>query len=100
MKSFKDFGIKPKTNMFIGDKIKISKVLNQDIIIHKYKINKSKFENTNSGKCLQLQIELKGEKYVLFTGSKVLAETIQQVPQEELPFQTTITKEGEVFQFN
>lgn len=86
--------------MFIGDKIKISKVLNQEIIVHKYKINKSKFENTNSGKCLQLQIELKGEKYVLFTGSKVLAETIQEVPNEGLPFKTIITKEGEIFQFN
>jgi len=47
-----------------------------------------------------MQIELKGEKYVLFTGSKLLAETIQQIPEEAFPFKTVITKEGEAFQFN
>jgi len=100
MKQFKDLGIKPRKNLFIGDKIKISKLLNQEIIVHNHKINKSKFEDTNSGSCLQMQIELKGEKYVLFTGSKLLAETIQQIPEEAFPFQTVITKEGEAFQFN
>jgi len=100
MKKFSDFGIKPTFNYFVGDKIKITKVLNQEIIIHQFKLKDSKFENSNSEKCLNIQIELKGEKYVLFTGSKILAETIQQVPEEDFPFETTITKEGESFQFN
>ena len=100
MNQFKDFNIKPKSNRFVGDKIKMLKVLNQEIIVHNYKLNDSKFKNSNSEKCLHIQIELKGEKFVLFTGSKVLAETIQQVPEENMPFVTTITKEGETFQFN
>lgn len=100
MKKFSDFNIKPKSNRFVGDKIKMLKALNQEIVIHNFKLNDSKFKNSNSEKCLHLQIELKGEKLVLFTGSKVLAETIQQVPKENLPFITTITKEGETFQFN
>ncbi len=100
MKKFSDLGIKQNYNYFIGDKIKITKVLNQDIIVHKFKLKDSKFENSNSDKCLKIQIELKGEKYVLFTGSKILAETIQLVPEDSFPFVTTITKEGESFQFN
>lgn len=100
MKKFSDFGIKAKSNRFVGDKIKMMKVLNQEIIVHAYRINKSKFENSSSDKCLHLQIEHKGEKHVLFTGSKILAETIQQVPEDSFPFATTITKEGETFQFN
>lgn len=100
MKKFSDFKIEPKRDHFVGDKIKMLKVLNQEIIVHGYRLNKSKYENTNSGKCLHIQIELKGEKHVLFTGSKILAETIEQVPKENFPFTTTITKEGESFQFN
>ena len=100
MKQFKDLGIKPRKSLFIGDKIKISKLLNQEIIVHNYKIDKSKFSESNSDICLKLQVELKSEKYVLFTGSKFLSETIQQIPEEALPFQTVITKEGEAFQFN
>lgn len=100
MRSFSDFNIKPKRGRFVGDKIKIMKVLNQALVVHDFKLDKSKFQNSNSDRCLCLQIEFKGEKHVLFTGSKVLAEMIQQVPRENLPFKTTITKEGETFQFN
>jgi len=100
MKKFSDLGIKPNSNRLVGDKIKILKVLNQEIIVHGFKMNESKFKNSNSEKCLSIQIELKGEKYVLFTGSKILAELIQQVEKEQFPFITSISKEGETFQFN
>ena len=100
MNQFKDFDIKPTRGFFVGDKIKMLKVLNQEIVVHNYKLNDSKFKNSNSEKCLHIQIELKGEKFVLFTGSKILAETIRQVPKEKFPFATTISKEGETFQFN
>ncbi len=100
MKNFSELNIKPKTDRFVGEKIRMMRILNQEIIVHRFKINKSKFENTNSGKCLQLQIEFEGKKYVLFTGSKILTEMIEQVPEDELPFKTKITKEGEAYQFN
>lgn len=76
------------------------KIINQEIIVHGFKLNESKFRNSNSDQCLALQIELKDEKYVLFTGSKILSETIEQVPENRFPFITTISKEGESFQFN
>lgn len=100
MNKFSEFGIKPKTDHFTGDKIKMLKVINQEIIVHAFKLNESKFKNSNSDKCLNLQIEIKGEKFILFTGSKVLSETIQKVPKDSFPFSTIISKEGESFQFN
>lgn len=83
MKKFSDFGIKPKTNGFVGDKIKMWDVLNQEIIVHQYRIDESKFKDSNSGKCLSLQIEINNQNRVLFTGSKVLTAMIQKVPKTE-----------------
>ena len=41
MKSFKEFNIKPTKKQFVGDKIKIMKVLNTEITVVSYKIEKS-----------------------------------------------------------
>ncbi len=100
MNSFSDFNIKPKRGRFVEDKIKMMKVLNQGIIVHNFKIDESKFRNSNSRRCLSLQIEFNNQMHVLFTGSKVLTEMIEQVSEDDLPFKTVITKEGETFQFN
>lgn len=98
MKKFSDFGIKPQHKGFVGDKIRIMKIINQEITVVDYKLDKSKFENLKN--CLQLQIKFKDELHVLFTGSKVLADMIQQVPRSDFPFSTTIIKQGEAYQFN
>jgi len=42
MTNFSDFGIKPTTNKFTGDKIKIHKILDKSIMVHDYKIDDSK----------------------------------------------------------
>ena len=98
MDSFKSFGIKPQTKSFEGDKIKIDKVLNKLIVVEDYKIEPSKFDKGN-GKCLFLQIVVDNSKRVLFTGSTNLMEMIQQVPKEKMPFDTTIIKENDRFEF-
>jgi hypothetical protein len=36
MHQFKDFGIKPKLQCFVGDKIKMNKVLNREIVVHDF----------------------------------------------------------------
>lgn len=100
MKKFSELGIKQARTRFVGEKIRIAKILNKQIIVHDFKINKSKFENASHSKCLKMQIELDGKKRVVFTGSKVLTDTIRQVNESQLPFVTTITKEGESYQFN
>jgi hypothetical protein len=99
MKQFSDLGIKPPSDQMTGEKIKISKILNCDITVTNFKIGDSKFQKNKSGKCLVLQIELKGERRVVFTGSDVLIKMIQQVRTEDMPFTCQIIKEGEHFEF-
>jgi hypothetical protein len=96
MKTFKEFGIKTVLQKnFVGDKVKIERILNREIIVLDFRIEDSKF----NGKCLYLQIQLGEIKYVVFTGSKALLEMIDQVPKSEFPFKTTIVKENERFEF-
>ncbi|MGB4775719.1 MAG: hypothetical protein WBP45_11130 [Daejeonella sp.] len=95
MKTFRDFGIKTTHQAFTGDRIKISKILNREITVHDFKIEDSKFK----GKCLYLQIQLNETKHVVFTGSTILMDVIQQVPNDGFPFKTTIIEESERFEF-
>jgi len=98
MKEFKEFAIKPVVNGFTGDKIKIDRILNKRIIIHAYKIEESKFKEKGNGKCLHMQIEIDGDKRIVFTGSVALMEIIRQVPPDGFPFKATIAKPGERFE--
>lgn len=99
VKRFSDFNIKPNNGRFVGEKIKMWDVLNREIIVHDFKVNESKFKESNSSQCLNLQIEINGQKRVLFTGSKVLTQMIGNVDKDNLPFATVIQKNGESFQF-
>lgn len=97
MINFKDFGIKPKLPTFLGDKIKIDRILNTEITVFKFKIEAS---NKKPGtKFLTMQIEKSGTKHIVFTGSTVLMDMIQQVPENGFPFKTIIIKEGEHLEF-
>jgi hypothetical protein len=95
MKKFSEFGIKPDHKGFIGDKIKISKVLNREIIVHAFKIEDSKFD----GKRLDMQIQIGETMHMLWTGSIVLMSMIQRIPKEDFPFLTTIVRENECYEF-
>lgn len=95
MKKFKDFGIKPEIQSFIGDKIKMERILNREIVVFDYKIEDSKFH----GKRLDMQIGIGETKHVVFTGSTILISVIQKVPKEDFPFTTTIVRENEHFEF-
>ena len=98
MKQFKDFGIKPTLQSLTGDKIKIERILNREIEVYDFRIEDSKFGN-GSNKCLYLQIAIGDTKHVVFTGSTVLIQLIEQVPKSEFPFKTTIIKENDRFEF-
>lgn len=97
MHSFKEFGIKPNTNNFVGEKIQIQRVLNQSIKVLSFKISPSK-QKANT-ELLTLQIEKSGDKRVIFTGSSVLIDQIKQVPREGFPFETIIKKDNEYYEF-
>lgn len=92
---FKDLNITTTINHFVGDKISINRVINKSIIIHEYKIEPSKFND----QCLHLQIDVDGDKRVLFLGSKNLINTIEQIPKEKFPIETTIIKDNNFYEF-
>ena len=100
MNSFSQFNITQTAKNFEGDKIKMSKILNREIIVHAYKIEESKvFKDRGTGKCLHLQISINNDKHIVFTSATVLIEVIQQIPQTGFPFATTIKQENERFLF-
>lgn len=100
MKQFSQFNIKPTAKGFEGDKIKMAKVLNREIVVHDFRLEASKiFAEKGTGKCLQLQISLGDSKHVIFTSSGGLIEAILQVPVTEFPFTTTIIEENDRFIF-
>jgi hypothetical protein len=93
MKPFSQLNIKPRNVCtFVGDKIHIDKVIGKEIIAHHYEIKQSKFPTETNDKCLYIQIELKGEKRVIFTTSKYLMDLCEQA-KDHFPFTTTIVKE-------
>jgi hypothetical protein len=103
MNSFNQFNITSNTTSFVGDKIKMIKILDKQIIVHHYKLDDSKvYKDKNRGtcKCLQLQITYNDEKYVIFTSSSGLIDMIQQIPLGGFPFTTTIIKENDRFIFS
>jgi hypothetical protein len=103
MKEFSSLNIKPQTTALKGDKISIDKVINKEIIVHRFQIRDSKFKDNekikNNDKCLYIEIFHKDDYHVVFTGSGVLMDQIQQVKDSDFPFKTTITKEDKRYQF-
>ena len=97
MIKFKDFGIKTEIQSFVGDKIKMDRILNRVITVLAYRIENSKYEG--KGKRLDLQIKIGDITHVVFTGSVVLMDQIQKVPKDSFPFETTVVKENERFEF-
>ena len=100
MNSFAEFNIKLNNKSFEGEKIKINKVLNKEIIVFDFNISDSKvYKEKGTGKCLKLQIEYNNEKRIIFTSSCGLIEMIEQVPKDGFPFTTKIIQENERFIF-
>jgi hypothetical protein len=102
MNRFSQFNIKEPVRGFEGSKIKMSRILNKEIVVHDFKIEDSKvqaFKDKGSGKCLNLQISFDNEMHVIFTSGIGLIETIQQVPKVSFPFTTIIIEENDKFKF-
>jgi hypothetical protein len=89
MKRFSDFAKSP--NILDGAKIKLDEVINREIVVLGFRITDSKYGKNKSGKCLMLQIEIDGERKVIFTGSDVLIEQMERYG-EEVPFASVLKK--------
>lgn len=101
MKKFSQLGIKMDVleTGFIGNKIEVSEIFNQEISVHAFKIVPSKFPKPGRDNCLHMQIELNGEKRVVFVTSEVLMRVLKQIPDNDFPFVTTIRKNQKRFEF-
>ena len=100
MKDFSQFNIQYSAIEFEGEKIKMDKILNREIVVHHFTIGDSKvFKDKGTGKCLQLQISFNNEKRIIFTSSGGLIEVIQKIPEDGFPFKTTIIKENDRYKF-
>lgn len=97
-KKFSDLGIKLDTSgLLLGEKISITKIINKDIVVKSYKLDNSKYENKQ---CLTIQISVDNIDRVVFTSSKILINQIQQINNEDFPFETKIeifNKNGYIF---
>lgn len=93
MNKFSDFA----EEKFIGEKIKISKVLNKEIKVLAFQVKKNKIEK--DGFYIQMQIEVDDERKVLFTNSSVLKDQLEKY-KDTLPFITTIIQPKKYFSFS
>jgi len=88
MFKFSEFGIKPKVQALRGDKIKIERVLNKQIVVEAFRIEKSTVRDG-----------VDNDTRVIFSGGRYLIETIQRIPREKFPFTTTIVKQESRLEF-
>jgi Tat protein secretion system quality control protein TatD with DNase activity len=102
MNRFSQFDIKTPERGFEGNKIKITRVLNKEIVIHHFKVVDSKieeFKKKGTGKCLHMQISFNNEMHVVFTSGTALIAVIEQIPLDKFPFTTTIVEENDRYKF-
>jgi hypothetical protein len=96
-KKFSELGTTMPSNIFVGDKISISKIINKDILVKSFSLSDSKFEGK---KCLTIQINVDNEDRIIFTSSKNLLNQLQQVNKDDFPFEAKIeifNKNGYMF---
>ena len=97
MRKFSDFA--QDERIIDGEKLNIASILNKEIMVIGYRIKNSKYAKSNYEKCLSLQFEIDGTKFVAFTGSNVLIDQIEKY-KDEIPFFTTIIKIDKYFTFS
>ena len=78
--------------------MRLADLLGKPIVVLAYQIMNSKFDD-NNGKCMKLQIEMDGEKRILFTGSQVLQDLTQKYAGM-IPFETTIIRQNRYITFS
>lgn len=83
--NFSDFAI---DETLIGEKIQIERILNKRVLITRYRINKSKFKESNY---VTIQFTLDDKTHVVFTGSEVLMKQLEKY-KDKMPYNTTIVK--------
>lgn len=98
MNLFSELGVELESAPMLGEKIRINKIVNQEIEVLDFEVNKSKFEKSGS-QYLKLQIKFNEETRVVFTGANLLIKAAQKIKKEQLPFKTVIVEQNGFYQF-
>ncbi len=101
MKKFSDFKLAKKT--LDGDKTSIDDIIGKTIVVLDYKIAPSKQKSNTEYATIQFYFanDANKEKKVLFTGSEVLKEQLEQIGESEEfePFEATIKQIHNYYSF-
>ncbi|MDA8082284.1 MAG: hypothetical protein M0024_01335 [Nitrospiraceae bacterium] len=98
VKRFSEFADKDSLPLD-GAKMRLDEIINKEITVVGLKVRTSRFKKDGSPKCLTLQFEIDGQRYVLFTGSTVLTEQMEKY-KAEIPFMATIKKIDRYYTFS
>ena len=91
---FSDFAEESK--VFDGDKKKIEEILNKEILVLDFKLKESKHHRDTQ--YITLQFKLDDTTFILFNGSKVLADQLDKY-KDNLPFYAIIKKIDKYYTF-
>lgn len=93
MHKFSEFAEEPEA--LDGTKRRIDDLLNTEITVFNFRFGESKVKD---GEYLTIQFELENERYVCFTGSKVLTKQARKY-KDQLPFLAVIKKINSYYTF-
>lgn len=93
MQKFSDFN---QDAVMDGDKISLTDILNQEIVVLNYR--KAKSKKKENSEYVTIHIEYDGKHRIVFTGSVVLKNQLDKY-KDHLPFQTTIKKINNFYSF-
>jgi len=102
MNKFSEFADTSISPVMDGKKVALDEILNKEIIVLRYRIKKTKFNEAKNPDCLTVQFaypENKDSHFVFFSGSSVLMQQLEKY-KEKLPFTATIMKVGKYFTFS
>lgn len=99
MNKFSDFKVSVDPNPFRGDKVKMERILNRQILLRAFRIEPSNFKEKGCDLRLKLAFTVGTEDHITFTSSLTLMEMIKKVPENGFPFTTTIVKQNERLEF-
>lgn len=95
MKSFSDFH---KDAVMDGRKVSINDIVDKQLVILAFAERNSRYARNDDGKYLILQVEMDGERLVVFTAASVLRDQLSSY-REHLPFSAKIVYNGKYYSF-
>lgn len=94
IQKFSDFS--EENQNLVGEKLPIRKIFDKEVIVKAYRVMDSKAVPGKS--CAQIQVDMDGKDYVVFTTSTVILRQLNQYA-DKMPFSTTVCCMGRYHTF-